>query len=73
LVIGRPCIFRPEGQPVIEQKILEFRTPGRGTTEITAEIARAVADSGIRKGLYLWEHRHAPHSRSIVVTVMGEG
>ncbi len=139
---------------MIEQKTLEFRTPGRGTIDITAEIARAVAASGIRKGLcsvflqhtsaslilcenadpdvrrdletllarlapdgdpayvhdtegpddmaaharsiltsssltipvadgrlalgtwqglYLWEHRTAPHTRSIVVTVMGEG
>ena len=138
---------------MIEQKTLEFRTRGRGTTEVTAEVARAVAASGIRKGLctvflqhtsaslilcenadpdvrrdletllarlapdadpayvhdaegpddmaaharsiltsnsltipvadgrlllgtwqglYLWEHRHAPHSRSIVVTVIGE-
>ena len=36
---------------MIEQKILEFRTRGRGTTDITAEVARAVAASGIRKGL----------------------
>jgi secondary thiamine-phosphate synthase enzyme len=139
---------------VIEQKTLEFRTRGRGTTDITAEVARAVAESGIRKGLctmfvqhtsaslilcenadpdvrrdletllsrlapdadpayvhdaegpddmaaharsiltsnsltipvadrklmlgtwqglYLYEHRHAGHARSVVVTVMGEG
>ena len=139
---------------MIEQKTLELRTRGRGTTEITAEVARAVAQSGVRKGLcavflqhtsaslilcenadpdvrrdletilarlapdgdsayvhdtegpddmaaharsiltsnsftipvgdgrlmlgtwqglYLWEHRLAPHSRSLVVTVMGEG
>jgi secondary thiamine-phosphate synthase enzyme len=139
---------------MIEQKILEFRTPGRGTTDITAEVARAVAASGIAKGLcsvflqhtsaslilcenadpdvrrdletllarlapdadpayihdaegpddmaaharsiltsnsltlpvadgrlllgtwqglYLWEHRHAGHARSVVVTVIGEG
>jgi secondary thiamine-phosphate synthase enzyme len=36
---------------MIEQKILEFRTKGRGTTDITADVARAVAASGIRKGL----------------------
>lgn len=139
---------------MIEQKILQFRTRGRGTTDITAEVARAVAASGIRKGLchvflqhtsaslilcenadpdvrrdletllsrlapdgdpayvhdtegpddmaaharsvltsnsftipvadgklmlgtwqglYLYEHRTAPHSRSVVATVMGEG
>ena len=28
---------------------------------------------GTWQGLYLYEHRSAPHSRSIVVTVMGEG
>lgn len=36
---------------MIEQKILEFRTKGRGTTEITADLQRAVTASGIRKGL----------------------
>jgi secondary thiamine-phosphate synthase enzyme len=36
---------------VIYQASLTFRTTGRGTTDITAEIARAVATSGIRKGL----------------------
>jgi secondary thiamine-phosphate synthase enzyme len=137
-----------------EQETLEIRTRGRGTTEITLQVSRAVAGSGIRKGLctvflqhtsaslilcenadpdvrrdletilsrlapdgdrvyvhdtegpddmaaharailtsnsitipvidgalmlgtwqglYLWEHRTAPHTRSIVVTVMGEG
>ncbi len=53
------------------QKILSFRTRGRGTTDITEDVARAVRDSGIRQGIYLWEHRHAPHARSIVVTVIG--
>ena len=138
---------------MIEQRTLEFRTRGRGTTEVTAEVARVVAETGIRKGvctvflqhtsaslilcenadpdvrrdletilarlapdddpayghdtegpddmaaharsiltsnsvtipvadgdlllgtwqgLYLWEHRHAPQTRSVVVTVMGE-
>jgi secondary thiamine-phosphate synthase enzyme len=137
----------------VENKFLEFRTRGRGTTEITAEVARMVAQSGIGKGLctaflqhtsaslilcenadpdvrrdletllsrlapdgdpayvhdtegpddmaaharsiltsnsitipvadgrlmlgtwqglYLWEHRHAAHTRSLVVTVIGE-
>ena len=137
----------------VEQKTLEFRTKGRGTTDITADVQRVVAASGIRKGictvflqhtsaslilcenadpdvrrdletllsrlapdgdpayvhdtegpddmaahsrsiltsnsltipvaegklmlgtwqgLYLYEHRHSGHARSIVVTVMGE-
>jgi len=139
---------------VIYQTSLQFRTRGRGTTDITAEVARAVAASGIRKGLctvflqhtsaslilcenadpdvrrdletllsrlapdgdpayvhdtegpddmaaharsiltsnsltipvaegklmlgtwqglYLYEHRHAGHARSVVVAVMGDG
>jgi len=134
------------------QKSLNFRTPGRGTTDITPEVDRVVRDAGIRTGLcnvflqntsaslilcenaapevrrdletilsrlapdgdpayahddegaddmaaharsvltanslqipvaegrlalgtwqgiYLWEHRHAPHTRSVVVTVIG--
>ena len=137
----------------VHQANLEFRTRGRGTTDITADIARVVAASGIAKGLcivflqhtsaslilcenadpdvrrdletilsrlapdddpayvhdtegpddmasharsvltsnsitipvsegklmlgtwqgvYLYEHRHAGHARSVVVTVMGE-
>ena len=36
---------------MIEQKTLEFRTRGRGTTDITADVQRVVAASGIAKGL----------------------
>ena len=138
---------------MIAQKTLEFRTRGRGTTEITDPVNQAVSRSGIDKGMctvflqhtsaslilcenaapavrrdletllsrlapdgdpayahddegpddmaaharsvlttnclqipvaegrlalgtwqgiYLWEHRHAPHSRSVVVTVLGQ-
>jgi len=27
---------------------------------------------GTWQGVYLWEHRHAPHERRIVVTVQGD-
>ncbi|MSQ54814.1 MAG: YjbQ family protein [Betaproteobacteria bacterium] len=138
---------------MVVQKTLEYRTRGRGTTDVTREVARVVAESGIRagtcsvfvqhtsaslilcenadpdvrrdletlfarlapdgdreyrhdtegpddmaaharsvltasshvlpiaggelqlgtwQGLYLWEHRTAPHARSLIVTVMGE-
>ena len=138
---------------MIRQQTLSFRTRGRGTLDITAEIGRAVAASGVRagicsvflqhtsaslvlcenadpavrrdletilarlapdgdpaylhdtegpddmaaharsvltsnsltlpvtegrlalgtwQGVYLWEHRHEPHVRKVVVTVMGE-
>src|SRR5690349_3651160 len=36
---------------MIAQQTLEFRTTGRGTTDITKDIARVVAASGIDKGL----------------------
>ncbi len=35
---------------MIVQSTLEFRTRGRGTIDITAEVARAVAASGIAQG-----------------------
>jgi secondary thiamine-phosphate synthase enzyme len=138
---------------MIFQTVLSFRTRGRGTTNITADVAKAVAGSGVRTGLcsvfvqhttaslmlcenadpdvrcdletlfarlapdgdpawrhdtegpddmasharsilagstltvpvsedklalgtwqgiYLWEHRQAPHERHVIVTVMGE-
>jgi len=30
-------------------------------------------DLGAWQGVYLWEHRHAPHRRRVTVTVQGEG
>jgi secondary thiamine-phosphate synthase enzyme len=36
---------------MVEQKTLEFRTRGRGTTDIVAEIQQVVTDSGIKTGL----------------------
>jgi len=36
---------------VIHQQTLTFQTRGRGTIEITGEVERVVADSGVRTGL----------------------
>jgi secondary thiamine-phosphate synthase enzyme len=36
---------------MVFQKTLEFRTRGRGTTDITADVHRAVAESGIQAGI----------------------
>ena len=36
---------------MIVQETLHFRTRGRGTTEITAEVARVVTESGIGRGV----------------------
>jgi secondary thiamine-phosphate synthase enzyme len=33
------------------QKTLQYRTRGRGTTDITADVQRAVAESGIQAGI----------------------
>jgi len=35
---------------MIAQHTLSFRTRGRGTTEVTREVARVLAESGIRAG-----------------------
>jgi secondary thiamine-phosphate synthase enzyme len=35
----------------MHQQTLTFRTPGRGTTDVTAEVERAVRASGVRTGL----------------------
>jgi secondary thiamine-phosphate synthase enzyme len=47
---------------MIGQKTLEFRTRGRGTTDLTTEVARAIAETGIRKGLctVFLQHTSAP-------------
>jgi secondary thiamine-phosphate synthase enzyme len=36
---------------MLRQQTLTFRTAGRGTTDITAEVARAVRASGVHTGL----------------------
>src|SRR5215510_1188162 len=36
---------------MIHQKTLEFRSRGRGTTDITADVQRVVAESGVKAGL----------------------
>jgi secondary thiamine-phosphate synthase enzyme len=48
------------------QQTLEFRTRGRGTTQITAEVARVVAAAGIATGV---AHIFVQHtSCSVVIT-----
>ena len=41
-------------------------------TSITFPVTGGRIPLGTWQGIYLWEHRHAPHSRRITVTVMGE-
>jgi secondary thiamine-phosphate synthase enzyme len=41
-------------------------------TSISIPVASGVCDLGTWQGIYLWEHRRAPHRRRITVTVLGE-
>ncbi len=43
------------------------------SSSVTIPVADGELMLGTWQGLYLWEHRTAPHTRSLVVTVMGEG
>lgn len=54
--------------------VLQVRAPRPGLHEITAKIASWVAQSGIFTGLLtpLFEHRLAPHERSIALHIIGE-
>ena len=56
---------RRHGPSMIEHKTLTFRTKGRGTTEITTEVARAVASTGIRNGVCTLFLQHT--SASLIV------
>jgi secondary thiamine-phosphate synthase enzyme len=41
-------------------------------TSLGIPIARGRCDLGTWQGVYLWEHRHAPHERRLTVTLVGE-
>ena len=41
-------------------------------TSIGIPIVNAALDLGTWQGLYLWEHRTAPHRRKVSVTIVGE-
>lgn len=41
-------------------------------SSLTIPIAGGRADLGTWQGIYLWEHRHAPHERKVTITVLGE-
>ena len=41
-------------------------------TSLSVPIAAGHLQLGTWQGIYLWEHRHARHSREIIVTVFGE-
>jgi len=41
-------------------------------TSLGIPIARGRCDLGTWQGVYLWEHRHAPHTRKITLSIAGE-
>ena len=40
-------------------------------TSVSVPIHRGRLDLGTWQGLYLWEHRAAPHRRRVSVTIVG--
>jgi secondary thiamine-phosphate synthase enzyme len=40
-------------------------------TSISIPIAGSRCDLGTWQGVYLWEHRHAPHDRRVTVAIVG--
>lgn len=41
-------------------------------TSLAVPVAHSRLALGTWQGLYLWEHRHAPHERRVTVTILGE-
>jgi secondary thiamine-phosphate synthase enzyme len=41
-------------------------------TSLGIPVAGGRCDLGTWQGVYLWEHRHAPHRRRVSVTIVGE-
>ena len=40
--------------------------------DLHVPVRNGTCDLGTWQGIYLWEHRHAPHRRSITLTISGE-
>ncbi len=43
------------------------------STSISIPIAQGRLQLGTWQGIYLWEHRHARHTREVLVTIVGDG
>jgi secondary thiamine-phosphate synthase enzyme len=68
----------PDGDPLfVHTAEGDDDMPAHIRTALTAvnlsiPIARGRLALGTWQGIYVWEHRTAPHTRSVVVHVMGE-
>ena len=68
----------PEGDPRFEHTLegaddmpSHIKTSLTRTSE-TVPVADGRLQLGTWQGLFLWEHRRAPHTRRLIVTVLGE-
>lgn len=68
----------PDGDPIFIHTIegdddmaAHIRT-ALTSVNLSVPVARGRLTLGTWQGIYLWEHRHAPHRRSVVVHVIGE-
>ncbi|WP_406697009.1 secondary thiamine-phosphate synthase enzyme YjbQ [Singulisphaera sp. Ch08] len=67
----------PDGDPIfnhVDEGIDDMPAHIRSIltqTSITVPVARSRCDLGTWQGIYLWEHRTAPHQRRITVSVVG--
>jgi secondary thiamine-phosphate synthase enzyme len=55
----------PDDMPAHIRSVLTSAT-------LTVPIADGELQLGTWQGIYLWEHRHAGHSRQVVITITGE-
>jgi secondary thiamine-phosphate synthase enzyme len=68
----------PDGDPLFSHTVEgEDDMPAHIRTALTAvNLSVPIADSrlclGTWQGIYLWEHRTAPHDRSVIVHVLGD-
>jgi len=68
----------PDGDPLFEHTAegpddmpAHVRSVLTGST-LTVPVIDGACGLGTWQGVYLWEHRHAPHRRRVTVTVYGE-
>ena len=40
-------------------------------TSLTLPVSAGRCDLGTWQGVFVWEHRHAPHTRNVTLTVTG--
>ena len=68
----------PDGAPMFQHSVMVPARPPAHVRSILTQsdlnlpVSAGQCALGTWQGIYLWEHRHAPHTRHVVVTVQGE-